>query len=605
MTEFAHARAGGWARRAPVVPAWRIALTGAVVVSAAVAAVLLDAPVGTRSLALPVFLIGAAVVFGVGVTDLARPHEPRFAAALIGAGLLWSLAALSVSSDPLLYSFGRVSQLLAHLALVYLLLSFPTGRLDDRASRLLFAGAAALVGLLCLSAALLTGRFATAGLWDACRHGCPRDVLALGHARVPVLAGVIGPLAELLAVALLAAIAVHVNRRRQRAVVGHLYLPIAWIAASLAAGFAVFFPIRAIAPSSWALTALGWLAAMSLPAVALACAAGRLYRRVYAANVLDRLARTVGASAAAADVRRALADALGDPSLELLHSFPDQQAPWVDEYGSPVERVQAGVEQAVTEVAGGGARIAIVHDQSLCEDLALVRTAGSYALAALGNEHRSDQLRSSRLALARSRARAIAAEDRERRKIERDLHDGAQQRLVAVRMKLGLAAGELDERDPAGAAVIRTLGQDIDATIDDVRAFASAVYPPLLAQTGLLQALRSISRVAALPTTVRADRLDRYAPEIETTVYFCCSESLQNAAKHARGATCVTISVWEARRRLHFEIGDDGAGFDAATTPPGAGLSNLHDRLAAVDGTIAIDSTPGRGTSVAGSIPLG
>jgi signal transduction histidine kinase len=320
--------------------------------------------------------------------------------------------------------------------------------------------------------------------------------------------------------------------------------------------------------------------------------------------VLDRLARTVRVSATSTDVRRALAEALHDPSLEVLHSFPDETGSWVDEAGSPVALPDTTPEQVITEVADNTGRLAILHDSALCEDLSLVRTAGSYALAALENDHLSERLRSSRDELARSRARGIAAEDRERQKIERDLHDGAQQRLVAVRMKLGLAAGQLEDRDPAGAAVIRALGQDIDATIDDVRAFASGIYPPLLSQTGLCQALRAISRVAALPTTVHAEQLGRYASEIETAVYFCCSESLQNAAKHARGASGVTISVWQDRRRLCFEIRDDGAGFDVQTTPCGTGLSNLRDRLAAVHGAIAIDSSCGHGTTVSGSIPL-
>jgi signal transduction histidine kinase len=171
-------------------------------------------------------------------------------------------------------------------------------------------------------------------------------------------------------------------------------------------------------------------------------------------------------------------------------------------------------------------------------------------------------------------------------------------------VRLELAAAQLGDDDPARAEVIRKLGDEIDATIEEVRSFARGVYPSLLAHTGLGEALRSAGRSSALPTTVHADGLGRYPRELETTAYFFCSEALQNAAKHGRGATGVTISLSAARDELHFEVRDDGAGFDVQATPVGTGLSNLRERLASVGGTMTIRSTPGRGTSIEGSIPL-
>jgi signal transduction histidine kinase len=334
-----------------------------------------------------------------------------------------------------------------------------------------------------------------------------------------------------------------------------------------------------------------------------ACIAGWLNRRLFAADALDRIARTVRTSSSAAHVSRALARALEDPSLRILHSFPADSGSWVDESGTPAALPQDESGPHVTGVTSGSWRIALVHDPALAEEPALLQTAGSYALAALENEHLIDELQSSLEALAESRLRGIAAEDRERRKIERDLHDGAQQRLIAVRVKLELAAAELEDRYPAGAEKVRALGTDIDATIDEVRAFARGIYPSLLGEAGLGGALRAAGRGAALPTTVRANRLDRYPREVETTVYFSCSEALQNAAKHARGATQVTISVWQDHG-LHFKVADDGAGFDVQSTPYGTGLSNVSERLAAVGGTVSVRSRPGQGTTVEGSIPL-
>ncbi|MGA9856752.1 MAG: ATP-binding protein, partial [Solirubrobacteraceae bacterium] len=157
--------------------------------------------------------------------------------------------------------------------------------------------------------------------------------------------------------------------------------------------------------------------------------------------------------------------------------------------------------------------------------------------------------------------------------------------------------------DPSAAQSLRALEDDVDATIDEVRSLARGIYPPLLARTGLRQALSAAARTAAVPTTVSADGLGRYPAEVETTVYFSCSEALQNAAKHAGADTHVMISVWQDRD-LHFEVSDDGSGFDVDATPPGTGLQNLKDRLAAVGGTFTIRSVRGRGTVLGGSIPL-
>jgi len=257
----------------------------------------------------------------------------------------------------------------------------------------------------------------------------------------------------------------------------------------------------------------------------------------------------------------------------------------------------------VTEIASGSWRIAILHQASPVEDQAFVLSAGSHALAALENHRLTDDLRRSLRDLAETRASGLAAERTAREKIERDLHDGAQQYLVALRVKLGLAATNLEDRDPAGAETLHALEDDVDATIAEVRSLARGIYPALLGSTGLKEALRSAGRCATLPTTVRTEGVGRYPAEIETTVYFSCSEALQNAAKHARAATGVTMSVWQDRD-LHFEVRDDGEGFDPQTTPPGAGLGNLRDRLAAVGGTMTIQSSPGHGTILGGSIPL-
>ncbi len=595
---------GGRARTEPIVSMLAIAVMGCVASIAAVVPTLLSEPAGTTRTAVPVFVIGAGVVFGLGLSDLLRAQDSRFARAVVAAGALWSLSALATSSDPNAYSVGRVSYWLVNVALVYLLLSYPSGRLTEGLDRALFA-AAVIVVMLYVPTALIATHFPSPSVWSTCTSDCPSNAFALGHSTPALLTDLLVPLREVLTAALFLAVPVAVWRHRQRAgpLLRGMYLPIAVIAVVQAVTFSVFVAVRHDAPTSSALQVVMWLNVLSLPAVGVACVAGRAYRRLLTANALERVARELTGSATATQVSRAVADALKDPALKILHSFPGEQEGWVDESGTPVALIDVRAAQGVTEVTSGRWRIAILHDPVLAEHRALVQSAGSYALAALENDHLSGELRSSLHALAESRARAGAVEHRERRKLERDLHDGAQQRLVALRIKLAMAAEQLEGDDPARAGVIRALGDEVDATIDEVRSFARGVYPSVLTQTGLGEALRSAGRSSALPTTVQSDGLGRYPPELETTAYFFCSEALQNATKHARGATGVAIALW-ADQELHFEVRDDGGGFDTQTTPFGTGLRNLRDRIASVGGTMTIHSSPDHGTSVAGSIPL-
>jgi signal transduction histidine kinase len=201
-----------------------------------------------------------------------------------------------------------------------------------------------------------------------------------------------------------------------------------------------------------------------------------------------------------------------------------------------------------------------------------------------------------------SRARILASADAERRRIERDLHDGAQQRLVALRIKLELAE-ELLPQDPIrGHALLHEIGDETVEALEDVRSLAHGVYPALLTQRGLGDALRDAALRSPVPVSVQVDGITRYAPEIESAVYFCCLEAMQNAVKHGLGASRIAITLTDGGE-LAFEVADDGAGFDPATTAPGAGFANMRDRLAAIGGHLTHRSQPGDGTCVAGVVP--
>jgi signal transduction histidine kinase len=215
-----------------------------------------------------------------------------------------------------------------------------------------------------------------------------------------------------------------------------------------------------------------------------------------------------------------------------------------------------------------------------------------------------DELRQQALALQASRARIVAAADAERRRIERNLHDGAQQYLVALAVKVGLARSMVSVDAGQANELLVELSTDVQETLDELRRLAHGIYPPLLADRGLFEALRSAADRSPVSTKVEADGLQRYSQEIEAAVYFCCLEALQNVGKYAGEGVHAKIRVWEQEGGLLFEVADDGAGFNVRDSKVGAGFTNMSDRVGAIGGTLRVESAPGQGTTVGGAIPL-
>jgi len=205
--------------------------------------------------------------------------------------------------------------------------------------------------------------------------------------------------------------------------------------------------------------------------------------------------------------------------------------------------------------------------------------------------------------LRASRQRLVAAQDEERRRLERNLHDGAQQQLVALAVKVKLAHS-VATRDPQRTeAMLADVQSDAQDALENLRDLARGIYPPLLADQGLPAALRAQARKARVPVTIEADSIGRFPQEAEAAVYFCCLEALQNVAKYA-DASSARVKLGVADGQLTFEVSDDGRGFDAANTSRGSGMQNMADRLAALGGSIEVRSHPGSGTTVLGRIPV-
>jgi signal transduction histidine kinase len=233
----------------------------------------------------------------------------------------------------------------------------------------------------------------------------------------------------------------------------------------------------------------------------------------------------------------------------------------------------------------------------------LVADLAGQARLVLRNVRLTEELRARLDDLKAAQKRLVAAQDLERRRLERNIHDGAQQQLVALGIKARLARS-LTERDPEMAT--QMLGQiesETQAALEDLRDLARGIYPPLLADKGLVAALEAQARKVALPVAIHAAGVGRYPQEAEAAAYFSCLEAMQNVAKYA-GASHVEVSLADGDGRLRFEVSDDGVGFDPSTTGYGTGLQGIADRLAALDGTLTVRSAPGAGTTLVCEIPV-
>ena len=236
---------------------------------------------------------------------------------------------------------------------------------------------------------------------------------------------------------------------------------------------------------------------------------------------------------------------------------------------------------------------------SAAEDKLLTDLASQAGLA-LRNARLTAELRASIDTLRASRRRLVRAQDDERQRIERNLHDGAQQQLIAL--SVGLAVLDAATDDPQVRELAGQLRDGLRAAMDDLRALARGIYPPLLADRGLAAALRAQADRAPMPVHVDADGVGRLTREAEATVYFCVLEALQNVAKYA-AASLTTVELRQAGGRLTFLVTDDGAGFDLAGPMTGSGLQGMRDRLQALGGSLTVGSAPGRGTTIAGALP--
>jgi len=294
-------------------------------------------------------------------------------------------------------------------------------------------------------------------------------------------------------------------------------------------------------------------------------------------------------------MRERLAQALGDPTLEVAYRLGDGR--YVDAAGGLTE-LPHQADRAVTTVTAGGEEIAaLVHDPALLDEPALVESVRATAALVLENERLAAEVRSKLAEVRASRGRIVAAADGERRRIERNLHDGAQQRLVTLSVALGL---EAIRANPATADVLVRAQNEVEQAIAELRDLARGIHPTLLRDEGLEAAVEALVRRTPLPVTLRGTVCDRLPDPIELAAYFVVSEALTNVIKHA-SATGASIVLEREPATLRVAVIDDGVG--GAQIQAGSGLAGLRDRLDALEAALSVESEPGEGTTVCAEFP--
>ena len=460
---------------------------------------------------------------------------------MIAAGFVWSLTALGNADVNPEYSIGRVAAWLIFPALLYLILVYPDGRLPAGPERGLYAASVVLVTVSFVASALFVEAYPVGTPWADCTTDCPPNAFMILDAE-PRFMDVLRQVREVIAVILMIAIVSSLIRRlrgaqRQRR---RQMAPVTVAGIVSCVTLAAYVAVRRAAPDSAAVTTLGIVWSLTIPAIAGAFFAGLVARRVEAGRMLERLSVALGCEPGATQLRAELATVLDDPGIEVL--VPDGiPGRWRTTEGAIVFAAEATENgRAVTPIADGPSPLALlVHDRALRDDEELLHAVQALMLSWLRHAQVRRTLAGSLRQLEDSRTRLVRAADQERSRIERDLHDGAQQRLIMLRIKLSLAE-ELLETDPAaGRKAVGDLGGEIEHALAEVRAIAHGVYPSVLSDRGLEDALRGSVAGSVLPVHLITHRVSRQPPEIETgdllRVHRSAAERAEACARGDRG----------------------------------------------------------------------
>lgn len=569
----------------------------------------------------PLLLAGGGVAFGLLAQALAQPQSgrpdswtlPDLAAGwsfllagllvrrlrpgnrcwllLMAVGVTWFFGTFAAAAGQNASLAGFALAGASNVVLAWLLLAYPTGRLATGRERALL-GAIAL-----LYAVRVAARLFLYVPPDGTGCGCaPNRFLPITDSRWYDAVNAAYPWAFTAGFGLALAAAVARWRRSSRPG-RRMLIPVVATGAVVAVELAYSYVVRV--QSGLAVPTANDLFFLVAGVRALAAGAfviGLRRLRSSRSAVVDLVGGLPEHGAAPDRLTAALRRALGDPSLELAAWSPEESA-YVRADGRHLQPGVGPLGRATTVITGDDRPIAaLIHDEALLEDPGLVSAIVAAVRLTADNERLRDELEHQLAEVAASRARIVASGDAERRRIERDLHDGAQQRLVTIALALRLTEARMSGgADPATRQALSQAVKDLGEAVDELRDLARGIHPAVLSESGLAVALESLADRSTLPVHLSVRPFREPSVAVATAAYYVVAECLTNVVKHAR-ATSATVNVTEADHGLMVEVMDDGAG--GAAPAPRSGLTGLVDRVTAVGGTLSLDSETGRGTHI-------
>ena len=532
---------------------------------------------------------GFLFIIAGAIGHLRRPAN-RVGLVMVLVGLAWFAEDIQFDPHPVISGVGSLLSGASNAPLVGLMLLFPFGRFDSRLGRPLTVAACVIVFVFSPIAELFNRGY--------------KPLNGLAVADDPWLHSLLSRIVDLLGGAVAVAVfGVLIARwitakRPTRRVLAPVYLTGLVGAAATVAGVVVESESL---PHEISLDVYK-VAVILLPLMFLAGLLRTHLGRTAVGDLLAELRRPLPM----ADLRDLLARTLGDPALRIVYQDA-QTGVLVDTAGQVVDqRALAGYSTTPIE-RDGRAVAALVHDSGLDEDPHVLEAVTAALGLALENDRLATEVRAQLDRVRESRVRIVAAGDELRRRLERDLHDGAQQQLVTAALTLQLATQRLGgQLDPAATKLVGDAAELLDGALAELRRFARGVHPAVLTEAGLAVALEALVARVPMPTQLRlaTSALRRLDPQVEATAYFVAAEAVTNALKHAKAEhLCVTAELAEDERSLRVEVTDDGIG--GADPGLGTGLAGLLDRVLALDGELTVTSTPGAGTVVRTILPTG
>ncbi|MGH2658415.1 MAG: sensor histidine kinase [Actinomycetota bacterium] len=537
-------------------------------------------------------IAGWAFLF-LGLYAWRRLPDNRTGPLMTAVGFAWFAADLSWIPTGLTWTTGFFLRDLYLPILGHLFLAFPSGRLEHSIDRRLVA--------------VTYGYWAVSGLalmlfLDPRAEGVPfRNILAIHPDNE--IASAVGQfesaISALLGLVFLAVLVDHWRRATPAA--RRALSPVAWAAVPTVLFVQVHFVAAALEQQQVFEASEGYLGALTRIALPLGFLIGLLRSRLGRSSVGDLVVELGGARAPQGGLREALARRLGDPSLQIGYFLPELGG-YLDQSGRPVALPHEGSGRSVTLLEREGEPIAaLIHDEALRHDPQMVEAVAAAARLAITNERLQAEVRAQLEEVRASRVRIVEAGDAERRRVERNLHDGAQQRLVSLSLSLAMLRETLEpDADPTVLASVDATITEAKQAIGELRELARGIHPVILTEEGLSAAVESLAERSPVPVSLRLGTVVRLPEPVEVTAYYVVAEALTNVAKYAM-ASRVEVEVAQADGQLVVKIQDDGTG--GATLDGGTGLRGLLDRVAALAGTMSVESPPGGGTIVRARIP--